>query len=154
MKLKKEKLTEYITKKLLFFVSPMLKYELQNIKKIDSIYVNTQYGYCKFYIFYNEIDIEIENELTEQINNNIYSFIGYELNYEILLPKFLIRKVREYVGYQKELTNFYLDGLPKYLKEKIDSYTNKYFPLCIIRHFPNKFKMILPPNSIQIKAQK
>lgn len=150
----KIKVKENIIKNLLATLKLMLINEIKNNEKIISIYVHPTNAIFKIYIFCNDPEPEFKNNFTEQIYDYIYYFIKYKLNYETFLPEFLIKNIREYIGYNRPLFYFNFEGLPKNLTEEIDKFAEKIFPAVEIKYYPNALKSILPHDAIEIKNAK
>ena len=146
----KSKIYEYITKDILFLISPILKDELKKNEDIDSVYIHIIDRFCNIYVFHNEYNSETEIRLKEQINEYIYAFVKYKMDFEKILPNSLTKKIREYLGYNRQLLYLDFDFLPKKLIEEIDEYTNSIFPIFNVRYFSCKLKSILPSKSIEI----
>lgn len=144
---------KYIKKCIISALSPMLIHELQNNKKIDSIYIYTVSNFCNLYIFCDELEPEYENKLKEEIYEYVYALIKHKIDFENILPIALIKKVREYIGYNRQLLYFDFDYLPKNLIKEIDEYTNSIFPSFDIRYYSSNLKFILPPNALEIRKK-
>lgn len=138
-------MTADIANQIIRHVTPMLKYECNECEELDSVYFFCVAKNLIFYIFYNKENEETKKRIIEQIDGYIWDYIKYELNCEKYIPKYLVRKVRNYIGYNVPMTLFYFDEvIPKKLNREISEATNKIFPSIWIKCYTVKMKGYLP----------
>ena len=138
-------MTAEIASQIIKLVAPMLKYECENCEDIVCIYSNFVVFELCFFIFYSKINSEKRKELDEQIDNYVWGYIEHYLNYEKYLPRDLIRKIRNIIGYDMPMIQFeFAKHIPKNLMKEIEEIINKKIPSIRVRHFPIELKGILP----------
>ena len=138
-------MTADIVNQIIKYVTPMLKYECNECEELDSVYFFCVAKNLCFYIFYNKENEKTKKRIIEQIDDYIWEYIKYDLNYEKYIPKDLVRKARSYIGYSVPMTFFYFDeAIPKNLNKEISEAINKIFPSIWIKYYTVKIKGYLP----------
>ena len=139
-----------LTKELKEFLLSILKELKLKNNYIDSIFVFSISNNIFIKIFYEEIDSEINSKIEKSIWDYIYYYYKYKLDCEKVLSKELIKKIKNYIGYNTALTIFNLDILPKRMQDDIDNSLNKIFPSIDIKFLPKFLKITMPHYSEEV----